>query len=282
VGIDTDRESEIPLEDLGRSFLGFHQAIHDFTRIIGLNGEIRITAVTSSEGSQIIDAILELNLVLQMTSEYAWKEAIQFFNEIQNGLNQLNDYFAKRPFDLSLLALLISQLIQWVRSRKNHIPINDEHLAARIAKESEAIVKKRIFLEALRPIIEDSASVIEVSADRKFGPSAAKIDSASLADYLTPDLQILPDLHNGLEYKLQGMITSLKATRGESLTFQYWDGSKIYNLDAIPESGKSTKDYVLFYKESVQIKAEIERSSYFKKPKLHIHDISLVQPGLAY
>lgn len=132
----------------------------------------------------------------------------------------------------------------------------------------------------MRPIIEDSASAIEVSADRKFGSAAARIDPANLGDYLTPESQILPDLHNGQEYTLQGEITSLKATRGESLTFHYTDAGKVYNLDAIPEPGKSTKDYVPFYKERVYLKAEVERNSYFKKPKLHIRDVGLVQPHL--
>ena len=200
------------------------------------------------------------------------------FNEIQHGLNDLVDYFAKRPFNLAIYVALIPTLIRWIRNRKNRIPVEDEDLAARVAKELQAIVKKGVFLDALRPIIEDSASAIEVSAVREFGPSAARIDPASLGDYLNPESQILPDLHDGQEYTLQGEITSLKATRGESVTFHYSDSDKVYNLDAIPEPGKSTKDYVLFYKERVQLKAEVERSSYFKKPKLHIRDVCLVQP----
>lgn len=149
VGVDPDAESEIPLEDLGRSLLGFDRAIKDFARVVGLNGEIEVRAAAYSEGSLIIDAILELKLelgqlpfehiehllnFLQLVSEHAWHEAVQFFNEIQHGLNNLNDYFARRPFDLAIYVALIPTLIRWIRSRKNRIPIEDERLAARIAK----------------------------------------------------------------------------------------------------------------------------------------------------
>ena len=256
VGADPDRESEVPLVDLGRSLLGFDRVIKDLTRIIRLNGEIDVRAVATSEGSLIIDALLELNLelgqlpferiddllaFLQMVSEHAWKNAIQFFNEIQYGLNELNDYFAKRPFNLAMFALLIPVLIRWIRKSKDRIPIEDEELAARIAKELQAIVKKGVFGDALSPIIEDSASAIEISADRKFGPAAARIDSANLGDYLSPESQILPDLHNGEEYTFQGKITSLKATRGESLTFHYLDAGKCTIWTLSPSAGDLRK-----------------------------------------
>ena len=297
VGVDPERESEIPLEHLGRSLLGFDRAIKDLTQIVRLNGEIEIRAVAYSEGSLIVDAILELKLAvgqlpfesidhlleyLQLAREDAWREAVQFFNEIQHGLNSLNDYFAKRPFDLVVYAYLISKFMDWIGSRMNRLPVEDEQLRARVAKELQAIIKKDVFSDALRPLIEASVSAIEVSADRKFGPAAARIDPASLGEYLNPESQILPDLHDGREYTLQGEITSLKATRGESLTFQYWDSGKIYNLDAVPERGKSTKDYVPFYKERVNLTAEVERTSYFRKPKLHIRDVSLEQRRLTF
>lgn len=298
VGVRQDIETEIPLEDLGRSLLGFDKIVKDFAKIIGLNGEIEVRALSNKRGSLILDTVLELNLqvgqlpfdeigplldFLKLASIEAWREAVSFFNEIQHGgLNQINDYFARRPFNLAVFAALIPLLLQWIKNRKTRIPIEDEELSNRIAKELQSLVSKGVFADALRPLIEDSASSIEVSDKNTFDNSSTKIDSGDLGHYLDPGAQILPEFHDGMEYNLKGEITSLKATRGDSLTFHYLDGEKPYNLDAIPDHGKSTKDYVKFYKEQVHLTAEVERNSYFKKPKLHIRDIGLVQPPLDF
>jgi hypothetical protein len=298
VGTSMDNETEIPLEDLGRSLLGFNKVIKDFTKIAGLNGEIEVRATSYKNGSLIFDTILELNLqvgqmpfeqigtlldFLKLVSIETWREAVSFFNEIkQDGFNQINDYFVKRPFDLAIFATLIPLLLQWIKNRKTRIPIEDKELSYRISKELQSLIDKGIFSDALRPLIEDSATSIEVSDNDCFENSSARIDSGDLGDYLAPEEQILPELRDGMEYTLKGEITSLKATRGDSLTFHYLDGGKPYNLDAMPDEGKSTKDYVTFYKEHVNLTAQVERNSYFKKPKLHIRYIDLVQPTIDF
>jgi hypothetical protein len=97
---------------------------------------------------------------------------------------------------------------------------------------------------------------------------------------LTVDNEILPDLVNGLEVVLDGEITSLKSTRGDSLTFQWIDSGTVYNLELFPSSGKNTKNYVKFYKEKVRVTAVVERVSMYKKPKLHLLEIEHVQFSL--
>ena len=151
VGVRQDVETEIPLEDLGRSLLGFDSVVKDFGKIIGLNGEIEVRALSNKKGSLILDTILELNLqvgqlpfdeigplldFLKLVSIDAWREAVSFFNEIHHGgLNQINDYFSKRPFNLAVFAALVPLLLQWIKNRKTRIPIEDEELSNRIAKE---------------------------------------------------------------------------------------------------------------------------------------------------
>ena len=294
-GIGHDDLTEIPIEALGKSLIGFDKAIKDFTRIVQLNGQIEIKTISHSEGSIILNTILELNLevgqlpfegmkelldFLKLVGDNAWKEANSFFSEIQGGLKSFNDYFTTRPFDLVVYAYLIPKLINWIRQCANNTSVTDDPLSSRITKELQNMVNKGIFDDALRPIIDESVSSIEVSAEHNFGPHTAKIDSDSISNYLSQDALILPELLNGREYTLEGKITSLKATRGESLTFHYVDKEKAYNLDVIPHVGKSTKDYVQYYKEVVDLTAIVNRTSYYMKPRLHIKDIAFKQPNL--
>lgn len=294
-GIEETSASEIPLEDLGRSLIGFDHVIKDLARVIRLNGVIEVKAASYHEGSLILDTILELKLeldqlpfetvdqlldFLRLASDAAWHEALEIFSSIKDGLVSLNEYFKERPLNLALFAVLIPSLISYIRDRNRKRLLDDPKLAERLAKELQALIDKNVFSDALKPLLEETALSIEVSSDREFRKGSARIDQYNFQEYLSPDQQILPDLHDGHEYTLEGEITSLKSTRGDSLTFHFLDRGKEHNLDALPERDKSTKAYVSFYKERVKLTGTVERSSYYKKPKLHITDIALVQPSL--
>ena len=134
----------------------------------------------------------------------------------------------------------------------------------------------------INPVVNETAKSIEVSSDNNFVKNTAKIDDSNFEDYLGKDTEILPELLDGYECELRGEITSLKSTRGDSLTFQYIKKGKSYNLDLLPPSGKTTKAYTQYYKETVDLSATVERHSLFKKPKLHLLDISLTQYSLDF
>ena len=128
-------------------------------------------------------------------------------------------------------------------------------------------------------MVEDTAASIEISHDRKF-KKAVSINQNNFHEYLGEDEKILDHLENGISYKLHGAITSMKSTRGDSLTFKYIFNRKTYNLDLYPPDGATTKRYTDFYKENVVIEAEVVRMSSYKKPKLKLQAIDFIQKKL--
>lgn len=203
-------------------------------------------------------------------------------SEYDNSNIALNDYGVKYPVDIALFALIIPWLFKIVRKqRKNELP-TDPKISERIARELYKIIRKNKIGEFIKPITNESVKVIELSPDRSFQRDVAKIDDSNFEDYLGIDTEILPELEDGKDYKLNGEITSLKSTRGDSLTFQYINKEKEYNLDLFPPSGKTTKEFTQYYKENVEIAATVERYSLYKKPKLHLMDISFKQQHLDF
>jgi hypothetical protein len=163
--------------------------------------------------------------------------------------------------------------------KKTPLPPDDK-TPKRVAKEVHSMVKKNIFKNLLAPIVNDSAKSIEISPDRKFMENSAQIDDKNFELLLGENSEILPELENDEIVRLSGTITSLKSTRGDSLTFKYITSSSIYFLEVLPPPGDTTKNYTQYYKEDVTLSAKVERTSLYKKPKLRLIGMSMLQPDL--
>ncbi|MGD0820235.1 MAG: hypothetical protein ABSA71_05770 [Desulfomonilia bacterium] len=285
-GFDSDN-SDINLTDLGSSLIGFDKVIRKLTKTVNLKGEIFIKASSYRDGSIIVDAIVEIineynqlpfdklsDLLdfLKIANDIAWQQANHFFADISNNYKTLNDYFTSHPLDLGLLIFAITELIDYAKDHKKTSDLGKSKLPVRIAKKLHLLIRKHGFKSVVKPMVEDKISSIEISPDREFKKSAI-IDQTNFEKYLAEDDMILPELENGNIYPLIGVITSLKSTRGDSLTFKYVPTKKIYYLDLLPPDGISTKKYRDYYQDEVMIKAEVIRSSLYKKPKLKIVDI---------
>jgi hypothetical protein len=81
---------------------------------------------------------------------------------------------------------------------------------------------------------------------------------------------------------LVGKITSLRGTRGDTMTFHLEHDGKTFNLDTAPPAGSTSKAFTAFYQEEVTIEAWIARDSLYKKPRLKLANIELVQPELQF
>jgi hypothetical protein len=132
------------------------------------------------------------------------------------------------------------------------------------------------------PIVVESVTVIEISSDRHFKSNSSKISNSNFEDYCGEDSEILADLVNGQECILHGIVRSLKSTRGDSLTLGFERDGKEYNIDVFPEQGKTTKAYTSYYQEIVQLKGIVERSSIYKRPKIHMLTIEKAQTSLDF
>jgi hypothetical protein len=167
------------------------------------------------------------------------------------------------------------------KKNKTEPCLDCEEIPQRVAYELNRLIqKKRGFKRALKPLIEDRASSIEISSDRKFNKTRTLINQNNFHEYLGEEEQILPHLENGETFSFVGEITSLKSTRGDSLTFKYIYKNKAFNLDLLPPDGTSTKAYTDYYKENVIVGAEVIRESMYKKPKLKLQSIYFHQKKL--
>ena len=83
--------------------------------------------------------------------------------------------------------------------------------------------------------------LVSLSFQRNFD----KIDQTNVDDLLGKEDEILPELRDGILCHLKGEITSLKSTRGDSLTFHLEQKDKAFNLDLLPPKGKTTKELII-------------------------------------
>ena len=291
-GILEYNDSSVALRDFGESLVAFDALVKDFGQVFQIQAEIEIYATSHREGSHIVDLIFQIHEsfnslpidsvehlleFLKIAGDQLFENALQFFNDLKDFHKTVNDFGSKHPVDIALFVLIIPWLFKIARKQRNNEMPADPKLSERIAKELYRIIRKNRFGSFINPLVNETAKSIEVSPDRFFKKNTAKIDDSNFEDYLGTDTEILPKLIDGNEYELRGEITSLKSTRGDSLTFQYPHKDKSYNLDLLPPPGKTTKAYTQYYKELVEISASVERHSLFKKPKLRLLDISFTQ-----
>lgn len=290
----SEKEKEIDLIDLGESLVGFDKLIRYLVKITNIKGSVSIQAVRYRDGSIIVDTLVYIKDILdqlpfdnitdlldflKLANDMVWEMAKDFFSEIKPGYELLNDYFRSHPLDLGLIVIVINTLINKAQKCKEKKALGNGDIPERYALELHKLIHKHIFKLAIKPIIDDKLDSIEVSFERDF-VKAAKIDQGNFENYLGKDDQILPHLENGLIYDFSGEITSLKSTRGDSLTFQHSFKKKEYNLDLLPPDGETTKGFTDYYKEKVIIKAEVIRTSFYKKPKLKLNTIDFQQMPL--
>ena len=296
-GMSEHDDSSVALSHLGKSLVAFDALVKDFGHLFRVQTEIEIFATSHREGSHIVDLVFKIHEsfhslpidtkdhlleFLKIANAELVENALGFFNDMRDLHKTVNDYAAKYPLNIALFALIIPWLFKIVKKQRNNEIPADPKVPERIARELYKIIRKNHFGEFIDPVVNESVKAIEISPDRNFKINTAKIDDSNFEDYLGTDTEILPELEDGSEYELRGEITSLKSTRGDSLTFKYIYKEKEYNLDLFPPTGKTTKDYTPYYKEPVAITATVERYSLYKKPKLHLVEISFIQTSLGF
>jgi hypothetical protein len=142
------------------------------------------------------------------------------------------------------------------------------------------MVLSKKFKKIVIPIAEDKIKSIRFGTDKNFALPTT-IDSSNFEGYLSEDERILSEWENGQKINLTGEIVAIQSTRGEILRFKAIEVEPKYQLlVAIPEDGKSSENYLEFYKKQVNLEAEVFRSSMYKKPEIIIKNISLMQERL--
>lgn len=298
VGEDETDDSNISLAELGLSLAGFDAVFKEFARILRIDIEPEIQATANREGSFIVDiaawwkdagdalpfhSIEDFLIFLKIAGDPMLKDAEVFFGEILKEKKTLNDWVAANPIDTAVYTWLFAKaskvLMRQAGSCKSVIQTGAKELPKSVQLALKKLIKKKGFKKALIPITENKAKSIELSEDPRF-KDTVRIDQTNLSEYLADDDMILPHLIDGLSYDVNGTVTSLKATRGDRLTLQIQYGGDDYNLDALPARGLTSKHYIEYYQEDVQVHAEVMRTSLYKKPMLRIQRIQKVQLDL--
>lgn len=284
---------EVDLRALGESLIGFADLTKELAGILGIRGELVTTATRTQDGSVVIVTLIDLSTsgdfifetaqhgldFLKIYSPQAYSNAIATLNQIGQQYETVEEYFSKRPIQLAAILYVLTRLIKLSRNLKSRQDGHGEDVPQRIVDALLSFLNSKGFKSLLEPIIQDAVQKIELSENPNFS-GAAKIDEGNFQEYLPEEEMILPHLEAGSHHTLEGRITSLKSTRGDSLTFKYvWKG-KPYNLDLLPEYEKTTKSYTDFYKEEVVTKVMVIRDSMYKKPKLRTEKIELQSPML--
>lgn len=296
-------DSVIPFTELGESLIGFDRSIRHMSKILRMECDVELQARGTSEGSLIVDALLQfasgandmfsnldnyLEFAKLFGREY-WNQAVEYFNALETTQDTLNDYFSKRPLDLAIATACIAKLFIILRriGKEKKLKTEEEivrelgdDIPERIANELLILLKKKSIYKAITPLVEDVAKSIEIDTSKEFKNPVVRIDQENFQDFLTDDDQILPDYENGMTYPFDGEITSIKSTRGDSMTFHTKIGDKVYNLDLFPEEGYTTKFYLEYYQENVHLFGTVIRKSLYNKPKLRVHKIELNQSKL--
>ncbi len=298
-GTEEESDSQVSLSELGESLTGFHSVLTELNSVMGITIEPEVQATALRDGSVIVDLVLffrdasdalpfdsvtDFVEFLKLAEEPKAEEVEGFFQSVEGAHRSINDWAAQNPVDFEIfqkaLSLLwvgvVLKLVKWAGFFKKGEDPNDNRLSRKKQRGLHKMVKKRSFKKALAPLREDKAKSIEISNDRKFR-HAVTIDQHNMENYLANDDTILPHLKDGVTYDLNGTITSLKATRGDRMTLQLSHENELYNLDSLPGPGLTSKSYKDFYTESVNVRAEVMRSSLYKKPKLRLHGIELRQ-----
>lgn len=301
-GTEEDSDSQVSLSELGESLTGFHSVLTELNSVMGITIEPEVQATALRDGSVIVDLVLffrdasdalpfdsitDLVEFLKLAEEPKAEEVESFFQSVEGAHRSINDWAAQNPADFevfkaALNLFWVSVVLKLIKKagffKKGEDP-KDKTLSRKKQRGLHKMVKKRSFKKALAPLREDKAKSIEVSNDRNF-KHAVMIDQHNMENYLADDDTILPHLKDGMTYDLHGTITSLKATRGDRMTLQISHEAELYNLDALPAPGLTSKNYKDFYTESVNVRAEVHRTSLYKKPKLRLHGIELRQTQL--
>lgn len=299
-GPDPEHDSEVPLGALADSLAEFDGLFRELFRILGVSGEPKISATAARDGSIIIDLLLalpntpdvppflqstEMIDFLRLVGGPTWDEVNARLNDIipsaATGYGSIEKWVSEHPVTSGAIGMALKKLFDKATKSKDRPDLKDRELSASLAEDLHRLHRHGDFARPLRPIMYGEASSIEVSDNRQFR-SRTTVDADNVGQYAPESMQVLPQLRDGEACQLVGELTSLKGTRGDSMTLQTRIDLVQYNLALAPADGKSSKDYRDLYQERVLVDAKIQRDSPYVKPKLLLGTMELRQSGLDF
>lgn len=299
IEIKTDLGQSFDLVSLSEIFSGLDLVIKELYEISNINGDFNLKVDGVEEGSVIVTLYTDIisNLPFDKAQDFynflivaspeLYLKVSQFFSDIKNIHRTINDYFALNPLDQQLLtalfAIFVTNMVGKAQKYKNNPVVSENDkttMPQTYAYKLHNMVLSKKFKKVVLPVAEDKIKSIKFGTDRNFNASAV-IDNLNFENYLSDDEKILPDFVNGQIVKLKGKIVGIQSTRGEILKFRALEIDPKYQLLVVRlDDGKSSENYLNFYKKQVNLEAEVFRNSLYKKPEIIIKEINLLQPQI--
>lgn len=289
-GPNPENSSQIDLVELGNSIAGLDPLLNKIFAASKINGDLEVKANKIEDGCILIDLLMQVDQAagalpfdnvqdllnfLQFVDHAQFLVAQQFFDNITDTADALDKYWSAHPFRAQMLTNFVTLAIAFSKQLKTRLDLifNGRPVSPKLAKGLQKTVKSKSYKKVLHPFTEDHVSSIEFSTEKTFR-SPAKIDNSNFESYLPEDEAILPKLENGDVVAITGTIVGMQHSRGDTLKFQFSDGSKKHTLVTYPKEGETTKDYADYYtQDTLLLTAEVVRLSMYKKPKLKVVDI---------
>ncbi|MGE4169855.1 MAG: hypothetical protein AB7F28_03960 [Candidatus Margulisiibacteriota bacterium] len=291
-------QSDIDLQLLGTSLIGFEKVIKECFKISKIDGNLEVKAKNLAPGSIVVEIALKISTELPFVSIQdmlvfykvanpdIYAQIINGFSDFKSIHETVNDLVAKYPLDCALIGWFVSKIIEYAKRQKKSIQISDdkgEDLPEKTYAKAlyRMINKDKVFKKALKPFVEDELRSIQISPERNFD-HFSEITSQNFENYLPEDARILPQYQNGQTVDLTGKLVGLQKSKGDSLSIRVHGIEKEYSLlVGYPDDDHASDDYLRFYGKDIVFKAEILRKSLYQKPKLKIIGIPIFhQPEL--
>lgn len=233
-----------------------------------------------------------------------YNTAVNFINTSVNSYNEIENWWKDHPVFIWLMTLLLSsywwsitkflkkivKISKDVKDNKKIDVIKDnqeinlswEKVKWSIAKRTKKLVNQWKYIDFLEPFIDDKVKSIEIWENENY----EKIDENDYQQLLWKWFEILPQYINGSTYDFVGSFTAMQSNIWETMTLKSIDlkdrSNKPMLFSCIPDDNYTSEQYKNYYWESIIVKvtAEVIRESVYKKPKLKIKNVILMNPTL--
>lgn len=297
IKIGTKSGTDFDLVSLGEMFNGLDGVIKEIYGLSNIQGEFTLKVKNVEEGSVILTlgGLLISNLpfekpvdllnFLLIAAPEIYKEISTYLATIDGIHKTVNEIGANYPVDTMVALYLLKKFVPGIinlapKFKENNIVKSDDRIPQVYATKLHSMIVSKKFKKIVNPIIENKIEYINFNFDKN-KDVITSINSSNFDGYLSDDEKILPDFINGQTVKLKGEIVAIQSTRGEILKFRALGIDSKYQLLVVRlDDGKSSENYLEFYKKMVEIEAEVFRNSMYKKPEIIIKNINLLQENL--
>lgn len=306
-------EDGIDIRDFGESLIGFQEFSKEILKAGKISSDIDIKVTSVREGSIIVDIVFgvkqihELFWSLEEFLYFLQIVAPGYYAQIQGQLTAIGGEAFHTWQDLEafgrsnpvattfacagvydLIKIGIKTIGKFRVKTKSVETISDTELIDiwdgqkvpwSFLKQTKRIIESWKSIDFLEPLVDEKIQTIQVGTLDSY----EEVNETNLEYFIGEGQEILSSLKNGDVTVFKGSFTGMQSNHGETMTFKSSEfrdrrNNHILFCCLLP-SWKKTEDFKDYYGESKSLKliAEVYRSSPYKKPKLILREVEMMQ-----